>query len=171
LDLHGDLSRLQAQIAQLSEDIRILSHSLHPSILEHSDLAASLEMHCREFTGQQGIPTSFAARDVTDDVPRPIALALYRIVQESLRNVARHSGATAASVVLAGEHGDRLSLFVIDNGKGFDVDKAKISPGLGLVSIEERARHIGASVTIDSMPDAGTRLTVQVPLAIAGDGK
>jgi PAS domain S-box-containing protein len=164
LDLHEELSRLQAQILQLSEDVRRLSHSLHPSILEHSDLAASLEMHCREFTDQHGITASFAARDVPDDVPRPVVLALYRIVQESLRNVARHSGATAASVVLTGEDGTGLSLFVIDNGKGFEVAKAKISPGLGLVSIEERARHIGASVTIDSMPDAGTRLRVQVPL-------
>ena len=165
-DVLEELSRLQTQILQLSEDVRRLSHSLHPSILEHSDLAASLEMHCREFTGQHCIATSFAARDVPDDVPRPVALALYRIVQESLRNVARHSGATTASVVLAGEGGTRLSLFVIDNGKGFDVGKSKINPGLGLVSIEERARHIGASVTIDSMPDAGTRLSVQVPLTI-----
>ena len=166
LDVHEELSRLQTQILQLSEDVRRLSHSLHPSILEHSDLAASLEMHCREFTDQHGIATNFAARDVPDDVPRPVALALYRIVQESLRNVARHSGATTASVVLAGEGGTRLSLFVIDNGKGFDVGKSKINPGLGLVSIEERARHIGASVTIDSMPDAGTRLSVQAPLTM-----
>jgi PAS domain S-box-containing protein len=166
LDLHGELSRLQTQILQLSEDVRRLSHSLHPSILEHSDLAGSLEMHCREFTDQHCIATSFAARDVPDDVPRPVELALYRIVQESLRNVARHSGATAASVVLAGEGTTRLSLFVIDNGKGFDVGKSKINPGLGLVSIEERARHIGASVTIDSMPDAGTRLSVQVPFTM-----
>ena len=164
VDLHAELSRLQAQILQLSEDIRRLSHSLHPSILEHSDLAASLEMHCREFTGQHGIAAGFTAREVPDDVPRPVALALYRIAQESLRNVARHSGATAASVVLSGEGGTGLSLFVIDNGRGFDVGKAKFSPGLGLVSIEERARHIGASVAIDSMPDTGTRLSVQVPL-------
>lgn len=163
-NLHGELSRLQAQILQLSDDVRRLSHSLHPSILEHADLAASLEMHCREFTDQHGIAASFTARDVPDDVPRPVALALYRIAQESLRNVARHSGATTASVVLAGEDGSRLSLFIIDNGKGFDVGLAKISPGLGLVSIEERARHIGASVNIDSMPDTGTRLGIQVPL-------
>ena len=161
--LHRDLTRLQAHVLELSEDVRRLSHSLHPSILEHSDLAASLEMHCREFAGQHGIDASFTARDVPDDVPRPVALALYRIVQESLRNVARHSRATAASVVLAGADGTGLSLFIMDNGKGFDVGKAKISPGLGLVSIEERARHIGASVTIDSMPDAGTRLGVRVP--------
>ncbi|MGP0076246.1 MAG: PAS domain S-box protein [Bryobacteraceae bacterium] len=163
LDTH--VRQVQAQILQLSEDVRKLSHSLHPSILEHSGLAASLEMHCREFAGQHGIPTSFRARDVPDGIPRPVALALYRIAQESLQNVARHSGAATASVVLAGESEARLSLFVIDNGKGFDVNKAKISPGLGLVSIEERARHIGASVTVDSMPGAGTRLSVQVRLS------
>jgi PAS domain S-box-containing protein len=164
-DLHRNLGRLQTQILQLSEDIRRLSHSLHPSILEHSDLAAALEAHCREFTQQHNITVNFLSRDVPSEIPRPIALALYRIAQESLQNVARHSEATTASIVLAGEVGARLSLFVIDNGRGFDVSKAKISPGLGLVSIDERARHIGAAVTIDSMTDAGTRLTVHVPLA------
>ncbi len=164
LELDRDLGRLQVQILQLSEDIRRLSHSLHPSILEHSDLAAGLEAHCREFTQQHKITASFTARDVPEDIPRPVALALYRIAQESLQNVARHSEATTASVVLAGGDGARLSLFVMDNGRGFDVSKAKISPGLGLVSIEERARHIGALVTIDSMKDEGTRLSVQVPL-------
>jgi PAS domain S-box-containing protein len=165
LDLPQNLGRLQAQILQLSEDIRRLSHSLHPSVLEHSDLAAALEAHCREFTQQHSITANFVSRDVPEDIPQPVTLALYRIAQESLQNVARHSRATTASVVLAGEDGAWLSLFIIDNGTGFDVRKAKISPGLGLVSIEERARHIGASVTIDSMTDAGTRLTVQVPRA------
>jgi PAS domain S-box-containing protein len=162
VDLHEELNRLQTQILELSEEIRQLSHSLHPSILEHSDLPTTMEMHCKEFSGQYGIPTSFVAREVPLDIPRPVALALYRILQESLRNVARHSGATAANVVLAGESPAELSLFVIDNGKGFDVGKAKTSPGLGLMSIEERARHVGASFTIDSMPDAGTRLGLQV---------
>jgi PAS domain S-box-containing protein len=165
LDFGQNLGRLQAQILQLSEDIRRLSHSLHPSILEHSDLAAALEAHCRDFSQQHRITANFVSRDVPDNIPQPVVLALYRIAQESLQNVARHSGATTASIVLAGEDGASLSLFIIDNGRGFDVRKAKISPGLGLVSIEERARHIGASVTIDSMTEAGTRLTVQVPLA------
>lgn len=164
LDLPRELGRLQAQILQLSEDVRTISHSLHPSILEHSDLAAGLEAHCREFSQQHDITANFTARDVPEDIPQPVALAFYRIAQESLQNVARHSQATTASVVLAGQEGTGLSLFVIDNGKGFDVSKAKISPGLGLVSIEERARHIGASVTIDSMTDAGTRLSVEVRL-------
>jgi PAS domain S-box-containing protein len=161
VDLTEDLSRLQSQVLQLSEDVRRLSHSLHPSILEHSDLASSLEAHCREFSAQHPIAARFTARDVASDIPRPVGLALYRITQESLRNVARHSGATEVSVVLEGDNGELL-LSIIDNGKGFDPAKAKTSPGLGLVSIEERARHNGAEVTIASMPDAGTRLRVRV---------
>jgi signal transduction histidine kinase len=78
-----------------------------------------------------------------------------------------HSGATAANVVLASEDGSILSLFIIDNGKGFDTAKSNDSSGLGLLSIEERARNIGASMTIDSTPEAGTRLTVRVPLGEA----
>jgi signal transduction histidine kinase len=96
-------------------------------------------------------------------IQRPVVLALYRIAQESLRNVTRHSGSTAVSVVLAGT-GRELSLSIIDNGKGFDLGIAKTGPGLGLVSLEERARQVAASVTIDSIPDAGTTLRVQVTL-------
>ena len=162
--LPNELSGLQAQIINLSEDVRRLSHSLHPSILEHADLATSLEMHCREFTEQYGIMTNFTVRNLPDNIPRAVTLALYRIAQESLRNVGRHSGASYASVTLAGDGETHLSLFVIDNGKGFDLAKAKSSSGLGLMSIQERARQIGASITIESMLDSGTRLGVQVPL-------
>lgn len=164
--IHENLNRLQSRILQLAEDIRRLSHSLHPSVLEHADLAISLEMHCREFSSQQGIGVNFSARDVPKDIPRSVSIALYRIAQEGLQNVARHSRATEASVVLGGEGQSELSLFIIDNGVGFDVKNARINPGLGLVSIEERARLIGATVNLDSMPDEGTRLSIHVPLQI-----
>jgi len=155
---------LQAQIFELSEDLRSLSHSLHPSILEYGDLPATLEMYCSKFTQQHAIAAAFTTREVPPEIPRGVAVALFRIAQESLRNVALHSGATSASVVLAGGDDGALSLFIIDNGEGFDAGKIKAASGLGLVSIEERARNIGASVTIDSTPEAGTRLTVKVPL-------
>jgi len=164
---HEVIDGLQAQIFELSDDLRSLSHSLHPSVLEYADLPATLEMYCRKFTEQHGIPASFTTRDVPGEIPRVIAVALFRIAQESLHNVAVHSGATAASVVLAGQDGTSLSLFIIDNGKGFDASKSKASSGLGLLSIEERARNIGASVIIDSTLEAGTRLTVKVPLGEA----
>ena len=164
---HDVIDGLQAQIFELSDDLRSLSHSLHPSVLEYADLPATLEMYCRKFTEQHGIPASLTTREVPDEIPRLIAVALFRIAQESLHNVAVHSGATAASVVLAGQDRTSLSLFIIDNGKGFDAGKSKASSGLGLLSIEERARNIGGSVIIDSTLEAGTRLTVKVPLGEA----
>ena len=100
---HEVVDGLQAQIFELSDDLRSLSHSLHPSILEYADLPATLEMYCRKFTEQHAISANFTAREVPAEIPRAIAVALFRIAQESLRNVAVHSGATAASVVLAGE--------------------------------------------------------------------
>jgi PAS domain S-box-containing protein len=159
------LDALQAQIVELTDDLRSLSHSLHPSILEYADLPATLETYCRKFTEQHIIPASFTARKVPPEIPRAVAVALFRIAQESLRNVALHSAATTASVVLASQDRSSLSLSIIDNGKGFDAAKIKASSGLGLLSIEERARNIGASVIIDSSPETGTRLTVRVPLS------
>ena len=91
-EFHEVIDGLQAQIFELSDDLRSLSHSLHPSVLEYADLPATLEMYCRKFTEQHGIPASFTAREVPDEIPRAIAVALFRIAQESLRNVAVHSG-------------------------------------------------------------------------------
>ena len=154
-----DLTHLQAELVSLSEDIRRLSHSLHPSILEHSTLAAALETYCREFSQQTGIAATFTGRNVPAQIPRPVAVAFYRIAQEALRNVALHSRATEASVVLSGEN---LALSVIDNGSGFDMAKAKMSPGLGLVSMEERARLVGAVVAIASVLGEGTTVSVEL---------
>jgi PAS domain S-box-containing protein len=152
-----DVARLQSAVIGLSDDVRGLSHSLHPSILEHSSLSTALEMHCHEFSQQSGIAATFTARDVPAEIPKPIGLAFYRIAQEALRNVALHSGATAVNIVLSG--GD-LAMHVIDNGKGFEMSKAKVSPGLGLVSMEERGRLAGAEVTVASVPGEGTTVSV-----------
>lgn len=160
-ETNQELTRLQGEVLSLSEDIRRLSHSLHPSFLEHSSLAAALEAHCREFSRQTGIPTTFTHRDVPLEISRPVALAFYRIAQEALRNVALHSAATAATVVLSG---DNLALNVIDNGRGFDRARAMKSRGLGFVSIEERGRLAGAVVTITSVPGEGTTVCAELPV-------
>lgn len=157
--LDKELTRVQGEVLSLSEDIRQLSHSLHPSVLEHSTLKAALEAYCREFARQTGIETTFTERNVPDDIPRPVALAFYRIAQEALRNVSLHSEGTAASVVLSGPI---LTLNVIDNGRGFDTAVIKKSPGLGLVSIEERGRLAGAIVTISSIPGEGTTISAEI---------
>lgn len=157
--LDKELTRVQGEVISLSEDIRQLSHSLHPSVLEHSTLAAALEAYCREFSRQTGVAATFAARNLPDEIPRPVALAFYRIAQEALRNVSLHSAATTVSIVLSGPN---LTLNVIDNGRGFDTAQAKKSPGLGLVSIGERGRVAGATVIISSVPGEGTTVSAQI---------
>lgn len=158
-ELDQELTRLQGEVLSLSEDIRRLSHSLHPSVLEHSTLAVALEAYCREFSRQTGIATTFTGRDLPVEIAPPVALAFYRIAQEALRNVALHSAATIANVVLSGQN---LALNVIDNGRGFDIVQAKKSAGLGLVSIEERGRLAGAIVTIASVPGEGTTVSAEI---------
>ena len=160
-EIDGELGRLQSQILGISEDLRTFSHSIHPAALEHSGLATALEAYCREFSVQNRIEVDFVARDMPETLPRAVEIAFYRIAQEALRNVARHSGATEANVALAGD-GGHLSLHVIDNGRGFDVNARREGPGLGLVSIHERARQIKASVKIDSAPGVGTTIGIQV---------
>lgn len=159
-EIERELTRLQGEVLRLSEDIRQLSHSLHPSVLEHSTLTAALEAYCREFTRQTGISTTFTHRDVPAEISQPVAIAFYRIAQEALRNVSLHSGATSSSVVLSGEN---LTLNVIDNGRGFSPAQAMKSKGLGLVSMEERARLAGAIVSIESVPGEGTTVSAQIP--------
>jgi signal transduction histidine kinase len=94
-------------------------------------------------------------------VPQDTALCLYRIVQEALRNVIKHSGSHHASVELSGT-ANAICLKVTDDGIGFDLDAA--NEGLGLVSMRERLHLVGGQITIDSRPFGGTRIHIRVPL-------
>jgi signal transduction histidine kinase len=95
-------------------------------------------------------------------VPQEIASTVYRITQEALRNIARHSGARTASVLLDVAD-DSLILTIRDTGSGFSVDTARAQPGLGLTSMEERARMPGGTFEITSRPGKGTIIRVQIP--------
>ena len=95
------------------------------------------------------------------------ALCLYRIAQEALRNIIKHSGARRAAVELSGG-ADAVELRIADDGAGFDPRLADGKGGLGLVSMRERLRLVGGAIAIDSHPGAGTRVEVRVPLGGAG---
>src|SRR5262249_32638486 len=96
-------------------------------------------------------------------IPPDMAVCLYRITQEGLRNAIKHSGAQQAEVALSGI-GDTISLRIVDHGNGFDVRQVQGKRGLGLVSMRERMRHLGGEIVIDSQPSGGTQLHVRVPL-------
>lgn len=153
---------MRAQMRALSEDVRRLSHRLHPSIIEDLGLAPALRSLTGEFGEREKMITTFSAQDLPDKVPVEISSGLYRIAQEALRNVAKHAGKTHVKMLLRSKPG-ALELQVTDSGLGFDMEDKRF--GLGLISMEERARLIGATLKIESALGEGTKVTVDVPLS------
>jgi signal transduction histidine kinase len=159
----AELDRVGAQLENLTTQIRQLSHQLHPEILEHLGLVKALEARVAELGNEQQIEVRFAASTKTDPIPVDVAVCLYRVALEALRNVSLHSGSTQADVAL-NEADGWLTLQVSDSGKGFDVEKLRHGIGLGLASSEERVKLLHGSLDVRSDSQSGTRLTARVPL-------
>ncbi|HKZ08749.1 MAG TPA: histidine kinase [Methylomirabilota bacterium] len=167
-DVREDLARLQGRTVEMAKTIRDLSHSLHPGVLQHAGLVAALRGYCRGFERKHGVPVSFQVDGDLGIVPPDVALCLYRVTQEGLGNVAQHAAARQARVML-GRDGAAVTLTIWDDGRGFDPIDARRRQGLGLISLDERARLIGARLTIDSRVQRGTELRIVVPLAEVRD--
>ena len=146
---------------EVSTSIHNLSHQLHPSRLDTLGLVASLKGLCREFSTEHHLDAIFVHRNVPKRISKDVTLCLFRIAQEALRNVVKHSGATTAQMELSSE-GDAIDLVVIDSGRGFSADSATVAAGLGLVSMRERLRLVRGQLSIES--SGGTRIHVRVPL-------
>jgi signal transduction histidine kinase len=149
--------------ADVSSNLHDLSHRLHPSKLDVLGLVPSLTGFCREFSESHQLPVYFAHDHIQSQIPKDVALCMFRIVQEAVRNAAKHSGASEVNVELSG-FGDRLELRVSDSGVGFDPQSEKGRRGLGLLSMSERLRLIGGDLIVESEPSHGTRIRVRVPL-------
>jgi signal transduction histidine kinase len=166
--VRGQITKLEDRVVCLSERIRQLSHELHSSTLEHVGLAEALRLHCSEFAAQEGITVDLEIQDTPGPLSADAALCLYRVAQESLRNIARHSGAKSAEVTLTSA-GNLLELRVSDRGRGFDLKQAGRQSGLGLVSMQERVKLLHGSFEVRSQPGSGTELAVHLPLIHSSD--
>ena len=162
-DLTGELAQLQQRAAGLVEEVRQISHELHPGVLQHVGLVAALQGYCEEFEGEHGVAMTFRADEDLGVMPIDRALCLYRATQEALGNVAKHAKARHVRVNLARDHDD-VRLTVADDGCGFDLTEARSRGGLGLISLDERVRLVGGQVTIRTGPQEGTEVRIQVPL-------
>jgi signal transduction histidine kinase len=162
LAVRNEITKLETKTTLLSERVSSLSHELHSPTLEHVGLVAALKLLCAEFTDRENVSVTLAVEGAITDIPAEIALCLYRVAQESLRNIAEHSGAKSARLILT-ETADALALRIVDQGIGFDPLKAKERRGLGLASIEERTRLSHGSFEIESHPGSGTELKVSIP--------
>lgn len=150
------------RVAALATSIRDLSHRLHPAKLELLGLRGSLDALCRDVSAAHHIPIEFRAEAIAPTVACETSLCLYRVAQEALHNVVKHSGSRRALVSLAANDGS-LVMQIVDSGKGFDAE-ARLAEGLGLVSMRERVHYLGGRFEIISARGKGTRLTVQVPV-------
>jgi signal transduction histidine kinase len=159
--LNGDgtarLRELSNYVSELGADLHALSHRLHSSTLESLGLVAGIEAFCEEFADQQEIQIKFYHENVPSRVSEDAALCLFRIAQEGLRNVKRHSGANEAEVRLEGVD-ENLHLSISDRGKGFDLNARSKKCGIGIRSMQERLRSLGGHLEIHSRPMEGTRI-------------
>ena len=165
IDLQEALATLQHRTIDLTDDIRHISHDLHPSVLQHAAPVAALESHCGEFARQHGITVAVRADPDLGVIDAVRALCLYRITQEALRNIAKHAGARQVDIILS-RSGDEVVLSIADDGKGFDLETVRQhSGGLGLRSIDERVRLARGNVSIDTAPGRGTKISVRLDVA------
>ena len=161
------IREISDRVKQLSSVVHGLSTVLHPSKLEQLGLVAAVRGLCKELTQVHGLAIEFVAQPMPSPIPDDTALCLYRIAQEALSNVIKHSGARHARVELSGNEAG-VSLRIVDDGAGFDSGTPETKEGLGLVSMRERLRLVGGAIAIDSRRSAGTRIDVHVPLSAAG---
>jgi signal transduction histidine kinase len=157
--IHGLLN----SASEIGADLHTLSHRLHSSTLEALGLVPGVSALCKEFSVQQGVKVDFLSDNIPRSVHPSVALCIFRIVQEGLRNFKKHSSAAKAQVRLRGTT-DKLFVSVQDEGIGFDVRELKKKEGLGIRSMEERVSLLGGRFEIHSEPGKGTRIEAWVAL-------
>lgn len=157
------VENLQQQVKEISSDIQHISHQLHPSKLNLLGLPATIRSFCRQMQLHGKLQIEYVTHDVPATLPKDMALGLYRVVQEAVANILKHSGASHARVMLSG-HLDCLSLHISDSGAGFNPDTERVKEGLGLISMQERVHLLGGEMSIRSEPSGGTYVDVRVPL-------
>jgi PAS domain S-box-containing protein len=156
------LHKLWNSVSELGNDLHSLSHRLHSSTLETLGLVAGVRAYCEEFQDLQEMEVEFTHENVPRGIPADVSLCLFRIAQEGLRNVKRHSGASRAKAHLDFVDG-KLHLSVSDRGRGFNPASRLGRDGIGIRSMEERLHFIGGRLEVHSRPMEGTRIDAWVP--------
>ena len=149
---------------EMSSDIHTLSHQLHSSKLEHVGLVPALNGLCKDFCHKYSIEVHFIECECPSHVSKDIALCLFRVAQEALGNVIKHSGTKEAQVELK-TSADGLSLCISDQGKGFDPAVKNPAAGIGLIGMTERLRLVGGRLLVRSEPNHGAEILAEVPFA------
>jgi PAS domain S-box-containing protein len=158
----GQLHALEKSIAGLGSDFHQLGSALYPGLLDHFGLAVALREYCAEFTRREAIPIHYVHRGISARLPIQVAVALYRVAEEALANVARHAHANQARLTLS-RASTGLRLTIRDNGAGFNPGAVGPGAGLGILAMRERLRDVKGSLSIRSRPGGGTEVVALAP--------
>lgn len=161
-ELRAGLQKIGEEASRLSSHLRNLSHQLHPSVLEHLGLPAALRSLVEDSRVQGLDVTLHLGVMAADSISLEVGTSLYRIAQEALRNVWKYAQGATVDVHLREER-RQIQLTVEDTGPGFDIDQVRAGSGLGLLSMQERARGVGGSFLLRSDHGGGTVLIVRIP--------
>lgn len=159
LDKIRDLTKI---LDDTVNTVRKISSRLRPSLLDDLGLVAAMEWYLNDFKQRTGIDIVFHLPKQELELPDSINTCLFRILQESLTNVARHAGATLVTVIL-NEDVETIKLMIKDDGKGYDVSNASGKRTLGIIGMKERAAMIGGKYNIYGKPGEGTIVSIEVP--------
>jgi PAS domain S-box-containing protein len=170
LEARKQAERAYDRVLAIGEGIRHLSHQLHPAIIEHSGLVAALESYCVEFESLTKVSATVQSEGAFDDLSANAKLGIFRIAQEALQNIWKHSGVREAGICLA-RAGEHVGLQISDRGIGFDPAQPSKGAGLGLVSMRERARLLGGTLTVESSGGQGAIIIVDIPVNPAPPAK
>jgi len=161
-DVRSQIQELRKELTEISNDVQSLSHDLHSSKLEYLGVIAGMKSWCRDFAERQKLEIDFRS-DVSSRLPRELGVSLFRVLQEGLQNVVKHSGVKRV-VVQVRQDSSEIHLVISDLGRGFDIEAALQGKGLGLTSMRERVRLVDGTISIESRPMGGTTINVRVPL-------
>jgi len=164
-DLEQEIGDVRQAIADLVADIQALSHRLHPAKLELLGLERAAAGFCEELSNRHGVVIDVHFENIPTALPPEISVCLYRVLQEALQNVVKHSVSRHAHVSLNGQI-NTINLTVKDSGAGFNPHEAMRGAGLGLTSMKERLKVIGGQLSIHSQPGRGTIIHAVAPLRV-----
>lgn len=164
------LADSETLVQEMSKEIRTISHLLHPPLLDEAGLLSALRWYVEGFSQRSNIEVGLDIDEDFGRLPRELETAIFRIVQECLTNIHRHSGSTVAKIQVARSKGE-VRVEVADSGKGISKEKQQElttsgAPGVGIAGMRERLRQLGGSLEIKSN-DRGTLVVVRLPLAAA----
>jgi signal transduction histidine kinase len=146
----------------IAGDLHRVSRGLHPSSLDLLGLGSAIRRLCADLSDRHSTAVTCEVHNVPRDLGHAVAICLYRVAQECLRNLVKHSHASHARVNLSYAGGE-IRLRIADDGRGFDREAARRTGGLGLASMEERLRLVGGTFAIVSAPGNGTQVEATVP--------